>query len=41
MENYEDNLEKTANHKRNVREATKATRDVGFKDTDSKIRNYD
>ena len=41
MENYEDNLEKTAQHKRNVREATKATRDVGFKDTDSKIRNYD
>ena len=41
MENYEDNLEKTAQHKRNVREATKATRDVTFKDTDSKIRDYD
>jgi len=41
MENYEENLEKTAQHKKNVREATKATRDVGFKDTNSKIRDYD
>merc|ERR1711892_1416973 len=41
MDNFEDNLEKTAHHKRNVREATKATRDVGFKDTNSKIRDYD
>ena len=41
MDNFEDNLEKTAHHKRNVREATKATRDVGFKDTNSKIKDYD
>jgi len=41
MENFEDNLEKTAQHKKNVRVATQATRDVGFKDTNSKIRDYD
>jgi len=41
MESYEDNLEKVHNHKKHVRDATKATRDVGFKDTNSKIRNYD
>merc|ERR1712128_354186 len=41
MDNFEDNLERTAHHKRNVREATKATRDVGFKDTNSKIKDYD
>jgi len=41
MENFEDNLEKTAQHKKNVRIATQATRDVGFKDTNSKIRDYD
>jgi len=41
MESYEDNLEKMNEHKRNVRESTKATRDVSFKDTNSKIRDYD
>eukprot|EP00092_Neocalanus_flemingeri_P033465 GFUD01036382.1.p1 GENE.GFUD01036382.1~~GFUD01036382.1.p1 ORF type:complete len:800 (+),score=284.74 GFUD01036382.1:163-2562(+) len=41
MESYEDNLEKTNQHKRNVREATKATRDVCYKDTNYKIRDYD
>jgi len=41
METYEDNLEKMNEHKRNVRESTKATRDVSFKDTNSKIKDYD
>ena len=36
MEKYEDNLEKITEHKRNVRNTTQATRDVGFKDTNAK-----
>ena len=40
MEAYEDNLEKMNEHKKNVRDSTKATRDV-YKSTDDKIRDYE
>ena len=40
MEAYEDNLEKMNEHKKNVRESTKATRDV-YKSTNDKIRDYE
>ena len=39
MEAYEDNLEKMSEHKKTVRESTKATRDV-YKNTDAKITSY-
>ena len=42
MEAYEDNLEKMTEHKKTVRESTKATRDVvSYKSTDDKIRDYE
>jgi len=42
MESYEDTLEQMQAHKQNVRKATESTRDVTtFKNTDSKIRNYE
>ena len=40
MEAYEDNLEKMSEHKKTVRDSTKATRDV-YKNTDAKIRDYE
>ena len=41
MEAYEDNLDKINEHKKAVRETTKATRDVNYKDTNAKIRDYE
>merc|ERR1712076_123324 len=41
MEAYEDNLDKINEHKKAVRDTTKATRDVNFKDTNAKIRDYE
>merc|ERR1712241_1240706 len=41
MEAYEDNLEKINEHKKTVRETTKATREVNYKDTNAKIRDYE
>ena len=41
MEAYEDNLEKINEHKKTVRETTKATRDFTYKDTNTKIRDYE
>merc|ERR1719397_579123 len=41
MEAYEDNLEKINEHKKTVRDTTKATRDVNYKDTNAKIRDYE
>ena len=42
MEAFEDNLEKMNEHKKTVRDSTKATRDVpSYKSTDDKIRAYE
>merc|ERR1711936_939025 len=41
MEAYEDNLEKINEHKKAVRDTTKATREVNYKDTNAKIRDYE
>ena len=42
MEAFEDNLEKMNEHKKTVRDSTKATRDVpSYKSTDDKIRDYE
>jgi len=42
MEAYEENLEKMNEHKKTVRDSTRATRDVcNYKSTNDKIRDYD
>lgn len=47
MDSYEDNLEKMSEHRRNVRESTRATRDVAtapnnqYRDINAKLRDYD
>merc|ERR1719192_2271914 len=41
MEAYEDNLDKINEHKKAVRDTTKATREVNYKDTNAKIRDYE
>lgn len=46
MESYEDTLDKMSEHRRNVRDSTRATRDVKeptqpYRDLNSRLKNYD